>query len=78
LDEREIQSSFELRQGKSVAQTCIDYAVEKNAGLIMMMTETESNSWFMGTVAQQLVNHSPVPIMSIHSRDLYLTGQAGY
>lgn len=78
LDDREIKHTFEMRQGKSVAQTCIDYAVEKNAGLIMMMTETESNNWFMGTVAQQLVNHSPIPVMSIHSRDLNLTGQAGY
>ena len=78
LEEREIKHTFELKQGRSVAQTCIDYAVEKKAGLIMMMTETESSSWFMGTAAQQLVNHSPVPVMSIHSRDLYLTAQAGY
>ena len=78
LEDREIKHTFAIRQGKSVAQTCIDYAVEKNAGLIMMMTETENNNWFMGTVAQQLVNHSPVPVMSIHSRDLNLTAQAGY
>ena len=73
-----IKVTYDLRQGSSVAQTCIDYAIERNAGLIMMMTETESNNWFMGTVAQQLVNHSPVPILSIHSRDLYLSGDTGY
>ncbi len=78
LEDREIKHSFAIRQGKSVAQTCIDYAVEKDAGLIMMMTETENNNWFMGTVAQQLVNHSPIPVLSIHSRDLFLSGQAGY
>lgn len=78
LDERGIPHTFELKQGGSVPQTCIDYALEKKAGLIMMMTETESSSWFMGTYAQQLINHSPVPILSIHSRDLLLMDSAGY
>ena len=78
LEDREIACTYDHREGKSIAQSCIDYAVEKKAGLIMMMTETESSSWFMGTAAQQLVNHSPVPVMSIHSRDLNLTGAAGY
>jgi nucleotide-binding universal stress UspA family protein len=78
LEKYGIKYTFELLQGKSVAATCIDYAVKQNAGLIMMMTETESDSWFMGTVAQQLINHSPVPVLSIHSRDLYLTGESGY
>ena len=78
LDDFGIKHTFELRQGNSVAQTCIDYAIEKNAGLIMMMTETESSSWFMGTAAQQLVNHSPIPILSIHSRDLFLADTPGY
>lgn len=78
FEDMEIKYTFELQQGKSVAQSCIDHAIQKKAGLIMMMTETESNSWFMGTAAQQLVNHSPIPVMSIHSRDLYLTAQAGY
>lgn len=78
LDKYGIQHTYDLMQGKSVAATCIDYAVKKNAGLIMMMTETENDSWFMGTVAQQLINHSPVPVLSIHSRDLFLTGASGY
>jgi len=78
LEKQNIRYTFELIQGKSIAATCIDFAVKKNAGLIMMMTETESDSWFMGTVAQQLINHSPVPVLSIHSRDLFLAGESGY
>jgi len=78
LDKYGIAYTYDLQQGKSIAQSCIDHAVEKKAGLIMMMTETESDSWFMGTVAQQLINHSPIPVLSIHSRDLLLTGEAGY
>jgi len=78
LEERGIGFTFELKQGNNVPQTIIDYAVEKKAGLIMMMTETESSSWFMGSYAQQLINHSTIPIMAIHSRDLLLTDSAGY
>ncbi|MCB9251480.1 MAG: universal stress protein [Flavobacteriales bacterium] len=78
LNERGIPNTFDIIQGQSVPQTCIDYAKEKKAGLIMMMTETESASWFMGTYAQQLINHSPIPILSIHSRDLLLMDAAGY
>ncbi|MCB9252581.1 MAG: universal stress protein [Flavobacteriales bacterium] len=73
-----IDYTLSQNYGGSVAQMCIDYAFERKAGLIMMMTETESDSWFMGTLAQQLINHSTVPVMSIHSRDLYLSGASGY
>ena len=78
LDERGIANTSELRQGINVPQACIDYAIERKAGLIMMMTETVSSGWFMGTYAQQLINHSTIPILSIHSRDLLLTGAGGY
>jgi nucleotide-binding universal stress UspA family protein len=78
FDERNVRYTVELRQGNNVPQACIDYALEKKAGMIMMMTGTESSNWFMGTYAQQLINHSPIPICSIHSRDMLLAGAAGY
>ncbi len=78
FDERNIPYTIELRQGQNVPQACIDYANEKKSGLIMMMTGTESGGWFMGTYAQQLINHSPVPICAIHSRDMLLGGATGY
>ncbi|NUM31993.1 MAG: universal stress protein [Bacteroidetes bacterium] len=78
LEEREIKHTYELRQGNNLPQMCIDYANEKNAGLILMMTETVMLNWFMGTGAQQLINHSPVPVMAIHTRDLMLSGTSGY
>ena len=78
LDERNVKYTLELRQGTDVPQACIDYALEKKAGMIMMMTGTESANWFMGTYAQQLINHSPIPICAIHSRAMLLAGAAGY
>lgn len=78
FDERNVQYTVELRQGNNVPQTCIDYAIEKKAGMIMMMTGTDGGGWFMGTYAQQLINHSTIPICAIHSRDMLLGGATGY
>ena len=64
--------------GGNVADNCIKLAEAQNADLIVMMTETESSSFFMGTYAQQLINKSPIPIMAIHSRSLRGLGSAGY
>jgi nucleotide-binding universal stress UspA family protein len=64
--------------GGNVADNCITLAESQNADLIVMMTETESSSIFMGTYAQQLINKSPIPVMAIHSRSLRGLGSAGY
>lgn len=73
-----VQYTMGQKLGVNVAKGCMEYAAEKNAGLIMMMTETESNNWFMSNAAQQLINHSTVPVLSIHSRDLFIGGTTGY
>ncbi len=72
---RDIPHTVEARIGVNVAQTVIDYSAEKNGGLILMMTEKETGGTFMGNVAQQLINNSPVPVMAIHN--VHLEGMAG-
>jgi nucleotide-binding universal stress UspA family protein len=46
----------------------------------MIMTEQEPNSsaFFMGKFAQQMVNHSPIPVMSIRPREIGIAGGSGY
>lgn len=78
LNEHGIKTTISSEFGVKVPEKCINYAKEVRAGLIMIMTETESGGFFMGTYAQQLINHSPVPVMSIHSRDLSVAGAVGY
>lgn len=78
FDDRNIKWTLHESLGVNVTETCIKYSKEVRAGLILIMTETESSSVFMGSYAQQLVNTSPVPVMSIHSRDLLVTGAVGY
>jgi nucleotide-binding universal stress UspA family protein len=78
LSERGIKCTKEEKYGANVAESCISYGEEVNAGLMLIMTETESAGLFMGTYAQQLVNSSTFPVMSIHSRDTRLAGASGY
>ena len=53
--------------GKSIAKTIIDYATEVNAGLIMIMTQQESDitKMFIGSSAQDIINGSEIPVMSV-------------
>jgi nucleotide-binding universal stress UspA family protein len=51
----------------NIAKTTLEYAAEKNADLIIIMNEQEGNTtgFFMGPYAQQIVNHSTIPVLSI-------------
>lgn len=58
----------EFRKGNNIADMVIGYANEVKGDLIAIMTETETslNNTFIGSFAQQLVNHSNIPILSMH------------
>lgn len=75
---RKIRYTYEVCTGVNVSNKVIDFSKEHNGGLIFMMTETESAGMFMGTVAQQLINHSPIPVMAIHNKHVEGTGSSGY
>lgn len=75
FDSKGVPYTRDMRLGTAIAPTVIEYSKEHNGGIIFMMTETESAGIFMGTVAQQLINQSPVPVMAIHN--IHVTGVAG-
>jgi nucleotide-binding universal stress UspA family protein len=54
-------------KGKSVGQTILDYSQEVNSGLIMIMTQQESDitEMFVGSSAQAIINGSEIPVMSV-------------
>lgn len=58
-------------ESQNATKTVIDYATGVNADLIAIMTEQESNtsSGIIGPNAQQIVNHSPIPVLSVHPSD---------
>jgi nucleotide-binding universal stress UspA family protein len=72
FDQEGIKYVTTSRDADNLANAMIDYAKEVDANLISIMTDQEStasNLW-LGPYAQQLVNHSPYPVLSIHSREL--------
>ena len=57
---------------KNDARTILNYAKKVDANLIvtMMETETRASDLWLGAQAQQLVNQSPIPVLSIANRQL--------
>ncbi len=63
---------------KNVTTTTLEYASAVNADLITIMTEQESSltSLFLGTYAQQMINESNIPVLTVRpSRVLADTAQ---
>ncbi|GCE06522.1 universal stress protein [Dictyobacter aurantiacus] len=50
------------------ASTIVDYALQQGVDLIVMRShgETGLTRWIMGSTAQQLVRHSPVPVLVVN------------
>jgi nucleotide-binding universal stress UspA family protein len=57
----------------NITNATLEYAANEKADLIAIMTEQEtttSNLW-LGPYAQQMVNHSPIPVLTVHAQDIY-------
>ncbi len=73
LKENDVRYRIEKRDAGNLTDTTIEFAREEDADLIAIMTEQETTTanLLMGPFAQQMVNHSPVPVLSIRPRNLY-------
>jgi len=71
LDEEKTQYRVEVLEAEHITNSIIDYAVKVDADLITIMTEQETTTanLFLGPYAQQMVNHSPIPVLSIHAKE---------
>ena len=63
----DLSSTRKTVDGKNQAKTTYDYAKSVNADLIVIMTDQDEDitGRLMGTFAQQIINHSKIPVMSI-------------
>lgn len=63
----------ETVKADNITNVTIDYAIKVNAQLIAIMTEQETtaSNILLGPYAQQMVNHSPIPILSIQPKEIY-------
>jgi nucleotide-binding universal stress UspA family protein len=72
LTENQVNHTVVELDADNLTNVTIDYAIKIDANLISIMDEQETttaNIW-LGPYAQQMVNHSPIPVLCIHARDL--------
>lgn len=73
LDEKGMLYTTEIRDSDNSTLTTLEYAKEVDADLIVIMTEQEktlSNMFFLGPYAQQMINLSPYPVLTIAPRQI--------
>ena len=72
LDRVEVPYTHTPLIGTNLATMTMNFAESKNGNMIVMMTEQESTltGFLMGPFAQQIVNHSRIPVLSISPEDL--------
>jgi nucleotide-binding universal stress UspA family protein len=73
LEERELNYERFSTECENLTDATIDFAKENNADLITIMTdqETSTANLLLGPYAQQMVNHSPIPVLSLRSKSIY-------
>lgn len=60
---------FEKIEVKNVAASIIDYSIENEIDLIAIMTDQGTTNKFLGPYAQQLINNSNIPIVSVRAKE---------
>jgi len=72
FEEKKIRYAAVKQESENITRATIDYAQATGADLIAIMTEqgTTTANIFLGPYAQQMVNHSPVPVLSMRSKEL--------
>lgn len=63
----DVECTGELKEGDSISEGIISYAKEKDADLIIIMTQSETmiTELFIGTDAQEVINNSEIPVLCI-------------
>lgn len=79
LDKEDISYSENVLVGSNFATMTMNFAESKKANLIVMMTEQEAtlSGFLIGPFAQQVVNHSRIPVLSVSPEDL-TSGSSGF
>ncbi|HMM11024.1 MAG TPA: universal stress protein [Bacteroidales bacterium] len=72
LTENQLKHVVTELEADNLTDVTIEYAIKVDANLISIMDEQETttaNIW-LGPYAQQMINHSPIPVLCIHAKDL--------
>ena len=72
LLEEEVVVEMDEMEANNLTVTTIEYAKKVNANLIIIMTEQEKKvaNFLVGNFAHQMMNTSPIPVLSVRPHDL--------
>ena len=71
LEKENVECTAEIIKGikgeETLAENILEYAHKVEGDLIMIMTQQEVDftQYFIGSSAQEIINHSPIPVLSI-------------
>lgn len=68
-----------IESSEDIAKAVISFAKEVEADFICIMTQQEKSltEYFVGSVAEAMVNHSHIPVLSIRPSNLYVSKKQG-
>jgi nucleotide-binding universal stress UspA family protein len=71
-----IKTSIRTLRGKDVPKMVLSYGYSIDADLILIMSKAELNfrEFFIGTVAQRIINESNIPVLSIRPTPKVISG----
>ncbi len=75
FDEKGIKYQSSLLVGDNITESTIEYAKTIDADLIAIMTEqtTSIANFLLGSYAYQMLNTSPIPVLSITPKEIFFT-----
>lgn len=75
LEDEGLKFQVEKVEAENITDATIAYAKEVDANLISIMTEQERTTAniILGPYAAQMVNHSPIPVLSVHPKEYLRT-----
>ena len=71
LKEKNVNYIIERIEADNIASSILEYAEQKEIDLITIMTDqgTTTANKFLGPYAQQLINNSMIPVMSLRAKE---------
>ncbi len=69
FDNKGIKVSADFAEGKKASGIILDYINIHDFDMVAMMSDQDSSTMIIGNEAQRIINHSPVPVLSIHPKE---------
>ena len=66
FDQRGVKSTVDFAEGKKASGIILDYISIHDMDMVVMMSDKDSSTMIIGNEAQRVINHAPVPVLSIH------------